>query len=800
MGYQPQLIEKKWQDYWVNNKVFAVEIDHSKEKLYILDMFPYPSGDGLHVGHVEGYTATDIYSRYKRMRGFNVLHAIGWDAFGLPAENYAIKTGQSPKTTTERNIANFKRQIKALGFSYDWDREITTCEPDYFKWTQWIFLKIYQKGLAYQENALVNWCEELKAVLANEEVIDGLSEIGSHPVIRKPLRQWLLKITDYADVLEKDLDQLNWPKSILEMQKNWIGRSQGANCKFSVVGTEESFLIYTTKPDTLFGVTYCVLAPEHELVKKIVSAEYQERVDKFLLKVSKISDRDRIDQSQSKSGVFTGSYALNPVNDKKIPIWIADYVLMGYGTGAIMAVPAHDERDQDFAQQYGLPSLKVIEGDDDDNKTKGVAINSDFLNGLKTKDAISKMIDYLESKGLGERTINYRLRDWIFSRQRYWGEPIPILLDNNNHAYPLKEEELPLCLPEVKNYQPSSSGESPLKGIKSWVECERENKTLYRETNTMPQWAGSCWYYLRFLDPKNDQEPFSKEAEKYWMPVDLYVGGAEHAVLHLLYARFWHKVLYDYGYVSTKEPFARLINQGIILGEDGVKMSKSRGNVVSPDEIINTYGADTLRMYEMFLGPLEKSKPWQSGAIEGCYRFLHRVWGWLVDEKVNILKDKVVDRAGKASELKLINGLIEKITDDFDKLKFNTAISALMIFLNEARAWQDIPREVAKDFILLLSPLAPHIAEELWQKLGEKKSLSHHPWPKVEAKWLVKDMIKMPVQVNGKMRATMVVEMDLTQQQLLDKAMQDKILARHLSDVTIKKVIYVKNRIINFLI
>ena len=795
MGYQPQLLEPKWQAFWEEHKTFKAEIDHSKEKLYVLDMFPYPSGDGLHVGHVEGYTVTDIYSRYKRLRNFNVLHVIGWDAFGLPAEQYAIKTNQHPAITTSRNIANFKRQIKALGFSYDWDREISTCDADYFRWTQWIFLKIYHQQLAYQDMALVNWCPQLKAVLANEEVVDGLSEIGGHPVVRKPLRQWMLKITAYANRLLDGLAELNWPKSILEMQRNWIGKSKGANCLFRVADSKHSFMIYTTRPDTLFGATYCVLAPEHPLVLKITSADQKAALEHYLAETSRLSDRERISEGRPKTGVFTGSYAINPVNQARLPIWVANYVLTSYGTGAIMAVPAHDQRDYEFAQIYQLNIIKVLDSKEEFFSGEGKLINSGEFTGLDSRVARAKIVDFLAANQLGEHTVNYRLRDWIFSRQRYWGEPIPIVFDQQNQPQPLSEDELPLELPEVKKYEPAGSGESPLAKVEDWVNFKKDGHLFKRETNTMPQWAGSCWYYLRFLDPHNKQAPFSKEAENYWMPVDLYVGGAEHAVLHLLYARFWHKVLYDYGYVKDQEPFKRLVNQGTILGSDGQKMSKSRGNVVSPDEIIATYGADSLRVYEMFLGPIDKSKPWQSGAIDGVYRFLSRVWNWLVDDKT----DKLKTLAQKPSEpeLRALHPLIKKVGDDLEQLKFNTAISAMMIFINEASRWRQTSRYTAERFVVVISPFAPHLAEELWQRLGHQNSISGQAWPDFEQQWLKVDEIMLPVQVNGKLRANLKIPCDLEQAEVLELVKAEATVAKHLAGKEIKKVIFVKNRIIN---
>lgn len=802
MAYQPQVIEKKWQNYWAQQKTFKADIDYTKQKLYVLDMFPYPSGSGLHVGHVEGYTATDIYSRYKRMQQFNVLHVIGWDSFGLPAENYAIKTGQHPQFTTDKNIETFRRQVKAMGFSYDWDREISTCDPAYFKWTQWIFLKIFEKGLAYQDDALVNWCPALKTVLSNEEVIDGLSEIGAHPVIRKPLRQWMLKITHYAQHLKDGLVNLDWPKSIIEMQKNWIGQSSGISFYFNLANGDEKFSVYTVKPETIFGVTYCALAPEHPLLKKIIHPASQPAVDKFLAEVSRLKDRERTNDAYEKNGVFTGVYALHPISGKKIPIWIADYVLMGYGSGAVMGVPSGDKRDEIFAKKYGLEIIDVIQSADNksENTDSGHMINSDFLNDLDVKSARKKIITYFEEKGLGKRSTNYKLRDWIFSRQRYWGEPIPLLL-GKNEVRPVDYANLPVKLPAVKKYQPTDSGLSPLEAVKEWHNIKVDDKIFRRETNTMPQWAGSCWYYLRFLDPKNDKEPFSKEAEKYWMPVDLYIGGAEHAVLHLLYARFWHKILYDYGYVSGEEPFKKLVNQGTILGEDGVKMSKSRGNVISPDEIIKSYGADTLRVYEMFLGPLEKTKPWQSGSIDGVYRFLNRIWDWLIDSQTDEIKTYFKDvAASHKDELIIINRLIKKVTADLEALKFNTAISAMMIFLNDIAKLTSCTKETAAKFVLILNPFAPHLAEELWHKLGKTEDLSYVQWPSYDETIIEQDLVKMVVQVLGKTRVVMDIEPSLPEEEVLAQAKQQTAVIRHISGKNIRKVIFVPDRIINLIV
>ncbi len=796
MPYQPHNFEEKWQDFWVKNETFKAEIDLTREKLYILDMFPYPSGEGLHVGHVEGYTATDIYCRFKRMQGFNVMHVIGWDAFGLPAEQYAIRTGQHPAVTTAKNIDNFRRQIINIGLSYDWSREVSTTDPKFYKWTQWIFTQLYKKGLAYQDNALVNWCPELKAVLANEEVVDGLSEIGGHPVVRIPLQQWILKITKYAQRLNDDLEGLNWPTSVLEMQKNWIGKSVGADFRFNIKDRTEFFYIYTTKAETLFGATYCVMAPELDLVKKITTPEQKAEVEAYLERVSRLSDRARISDKETKTGVFTGAYAINPVNGAAIPIWISDYVLASYGTGAIMAVPAHDLRDFAFAKQFQLNIIKVIESDEECYTGSGKMINSDYLNGLEAAAAAEIVIKKLKEAKLAQERVNFSLRDWIFSRQRYWGEPIPVFFDSEGKDNLVPDSELPLLLPEVVNYEPADNGESPLKKAESWVNFKQDGANFRRETNTMPQWAGSCWYYLRYLDPKNEEQFVSPAAEKYWMPVDLYVGGAEHAVLHLLYARFWHKVLYDAGLVSTSEPFKKLINPGIVLGEDGNKMSKSKGNVVNPSDIIKKYSADALRMFMMFLGPLEKSKPWQTGGIDGIYRFLGRAWNWLVDED-----DKLKQFSNEASteELQLIHTLIKKVTEDFESFKFNTAISAFMIYLNQAILLKSVSRESVKTFLLLLNPLAPHFAEELWAKLGGIKTISYEPWPSYDEKWLEVEKIEIPVQINGKTRAKVDVSPQISETDLVKYIVDHAGLERYLS-AGIKKVIYIPQKIINIIV
>ena len=694
MSYDHKSIESKWQKFWLENQTFKSEdISANKPKYYVLDMFPYPSGAGLHVGHALGYVATDIVARYKRMKGFNVLHPMGWDAFGLPAEQYAIKTGTHPKETTQQNVSNFKKQINSLGFSYDWSREINTTDPNYYKWTQWIFMQLYNKGLAYEQEVAVNWCPELKAVLANEEVVNGKSDIGGHPVVRLPMRQWILKITDYAESLLDGLDDLDWPENIKELQKNWIGKSEGVELGFEIDGHNDTINVYTTRPDTLFGASYMVLAPEHTLIHSIVTDEQRSKVEAYIEETKKKSDFDRTEVNKDKTGVFTGSYAINPFSKEKIEIWIADYVLISYGTGAIMAVPGHDERDWEFASKYNLPIVEVVEGGDVSKAAftaKGDAkiINSSndktlSMDGLSVDRAIKEAILFIEKNSIGRATVNYKLRDWLFSRQRYWGEPFP-LIHKDDSVELIQEKDLPVMLPEVENYKPSDDGKSPLSLVKNWVEVKDESGNIIglRETNTMPQWAGSCWYFLRFTDPKNDNEAWSKEKENYWMPVDLYIGGQEHAVLHLLYSRFWNHVLYDLGLVSTKEPFKKLYNQGMILGDDGTKMSKSRGNVINPEEIMDEYGADSMRLYEMFMGPLNKSKPWSTKGLQGCYRFVNKLWSILVDENGN-LSTKIIDNdEGDKDTLFLHHQTIKKLGEDIENLHFNTAVSQLMIYCN----------------------------------------------------------------------------------------------------------------------
>ena len=803
-GYSPQSIEPKWQAYWDEHKTFKVQEDPNKPKFYALDMFPYPSGDGLHVGHPEGYTATDIVSRYKRMRGYDVLHPMGWDAFGLPAEQHALNTGKHPREITFKNIDNFRRQIKSLGFSYDWDREFSTTDPDYYKWTQWIFIQLYKRGLAYVAELPVNWCPALGTVLANEEVIDGKSERGGHPVIRKPMRQWVLRITAYAERLLEDLEELDWSESIKDMQRNWIGKSTGAEVRFAIDGTDESLVVFTTRPDTLFGATYCVLAPEHELVGKIASDAQRAAVEAYQDAASRKSDLERTDLAKDKSGVFTGAYAINPVNGAKVPIWIADYVLAGYGTGAIMAVPGHDQRDWEFAKKFDLPIVEVVQGGDVSAEAfagDGPHVNSDFLNGLNTADAIAAVIEWLEKNGKGEKKVTYRLRDWLFSRQRYWGEPIPILHLEDGTMKPVPESELPLLLPDVDEIRPSGTGESPLANVTDWVNVvdPETGMKARRETNTMPQWAGSCWYYLRFIDPHNDRELCSKEAQERWLPVDLYIGGAEHAVLHLLYARFWHKVLYDIGVVSTKEPFHKLVNQGMILGDNGEKMSKSRGNVINPDDIVREYGADTLRMYEMFMGPLEQTKPWNTNGVEGVYRFLNRVWRLFMTEE-GTLQDKIKPDGGTDAFKRTWHRTIKKLTEDYEALRFNTAISQMMIFVNEAYKQETLPLEGMKHFVQLLSPIAPHIAEELWEKLGGSGSVSYVPWPSYDEAWTVDDEVEIVVQVNGKIVDRANVAADADEKALEALATSLEKVQEAMAGKQIRKVIAVKGKLVNIVV
>ena len=795
--YPFDTIESKWQHHWLEHKTFAAKDDSAKPKLYVLDMFPYPSGAGLHVGHPEGYTATDIFCRYKRMRGFNVLHPMGWDAFGLPAEQYAIDTGTHPSTTTKKNIDTFRRQIQMLGFSYDWDREVDTTDPEYFKWTQWIFLQLYKKGLAYEAEIPVWWCDGCKAVLANEEVnADGTCDRRGHKeVYRRPLRQWILRITKYAERLLADLEHVNWPDSIKEQQRNWIGRSEGAEVDFKTE-TGDTLRIFTTRPDTLFGATYMVLAPEHPLVEKFKNPA----VDAYRNAAAKKSELERTQLEKEKTGVFTGGYAINPVNNERIPIWVADYVMMGYGTGAIMAVPAHDTRDFEFAQKFDLAIRTVVQpptGIEPQGFTgDGISVNSGILTGLPTPEAKKKITSWLEEKKLGKATVNYKLRDWLFSRQRYWGEPIPIVHCAKCGTVPVPENELPLRLPEMKDYSPSGNAEPPLAKATDWVNCKcpQCGGAGKRETNTMPQWAGSCWYYLRYIDPKNAGAFVAKDKEKYWMSVDLYVGGAEHAVLHLLYSRFWHKVLFDLGHVSTPEPFTRLINQGMILGEDNRKMSKSWGNVINPDDVVREYGADTLRLYEMFMGPLEATKPWNTQGTEGIYRFLGRVWRLFCDEEGRLLVD---DTAPDTKLVKVLHQTIKKVGADTEALAFNTAIAQMMIFVNELTAQDKRPRAVLEPFVQLLAPYAPHIAEELWQKLGHTQTLTHEPWPEFAPALLVENTVTIVVQVNGKVRDKLDVPTGITNAELEKLALASGKVQETLTGKSVKKVIVVAGKLVN---
>lgn len=793
-------IEKKWQDYWEQNKTFKVTEDPSvpKEKRkYVLDMFPYPSSQGLHVGHPEGYTATDIYCRYLRMEGYQILHPMGFDSFGLPAENYAIKTGTHPRLSTEDNIKRFLKQIKALGFSYDWDRQVSTHTPEYYRWTQWIFLKLFEKGLAYEAESPINWCPSCMTGLANEEVKDGKCERCHTVVSRKNLRQWILKITEYGDRLLGDIDKLDWPDAIKTMQRNWIGRSEGANVKFSVDGSGEIIEVYTTRPDTLFGATYMVLSPEHDLVHKITSSQQKEAIADYIDMASRKSDLERTDLAKDKSGVFTGAYAVNPLNNEKIPIWIADYVLISYGHGAIMAVPAHDTRDWEFAKQFGLPIIEVLKGGDVQNEAhtgEGEHVNSGFLDGLGKQDGIDTAINWLIERALGDKAVNYKLRDWVFSRQRYWGEPIPLVHCDICGIVPVDEKDLPLTLPEVDSYTPTGTGKSPLAAIDDWVntKCPRCGRNAKRETNTMPQWAGSCWYYLRYLDPQNTEELASKDKIDYWMPVDLYVGGAEHAVLHLLYARFWHKVLFDIGVTGEDEPFQRLINQGMILGEGGVKMSKSLGNVINPDVIIADLGADTMRLYEMFMGPLQVSKPWSTKGTAGVFRFLDRVWR--VSER-EISEDKPTPEL-----IKILHQTIKKVSQDTANLEFNTAIAQMMIFINEVFKSPVFYREIWEPFVLLISPYAPHLGEEMWQKLGHKESLAYAAWPVWDEALVLESVVEIVLQINGKVRAKMELPAGTPKDETEKLSLENERIKTYTDGKTIVKVITVPDKLVNIVV
>ena len=805
MVYNHRVIEKKWQKYWDENKTFKTLDDHTKEKFYALDMFPYPSGAGLHVGHPEGYTATDILSRYKRANGYNVLHPMGWDAFGLPAEQYALDTGHDPRDFTKTNIDTFRRQIKELGFSYDWDREVNTTDPKYYKWTQWIFKKLYEKRLAYVDEVPVNWCPALGTVLSNEEVIDGKSERGGHPVERRPMRQWVLKITDYAEKLLADLDILDWPESLKAMQRNWIGKSVGAEIDFKIEGTDKVFTVFTTRADTVFGVSYCVLAPEHKLVEEIVTEGQRAAVEEYLDIVKRKSDLERTDLNKDKTGVFTGAYAINPVNGEKVELWIADYVLASYGTGAVMAVPAHDERDYEFATKFNLPIKAVIE---DNGEVvvpfygDGKHINSDFINGLNNEEAITKVIEFLEENKVGRSKVTYKLRDWLFSRQRYWGEPIPIIHWEDGTMTTVPDSELPLLLPETDNIKPSGTGESPLANIEEWLNVvdPETGKKGKRETNTMPQWAGSCWYYLRYIDPHNDEMFADPEKLKYWLPVDVYIGGAEHAVLHLLYARFWHKVLYDLGLVPSREPFQKLFNQGMILaeGKDGrpEKMSKSKGNVVNPDDIIVSHGADTLRVYEMFMGPLDASIAWSENGLDGSRRFLDRVYRLFVDEETGKVNDKVQDKDNAELEVSY-NYTVKKVSEDIEILGFNTAISQLMVFVNDCYKAEYIPRKYALGFIQLLAPFAPHLAEEMWEIYGNTESISYVPWPTFDESKLVSDTVEIVVQLMGKVKAKLDVKKDLTPAELEQIVLANEEVKELIEGKQVMKVIVVPGRLVN---
>ena len=847
--------EPKWQRYWDEHRTFSVPnpgapcFDPAKPKFYVLDMFPYPSGEGLHVGHPEGYTATDILARYKRMRGFNVLHPMGWDAFGLPAEQFAIRTGQHPSVATARNVERFKAQLKKIGFSYDWEREINTTDPEYYRWTQWIFLQLYhswfdpEKGaarpiselaekrrrefpdepaaelrafldrhrLAYVSEAPVNWCQELGTVLANEEVVDGKSEVGGFPVVRRPMRQWMLRITAYADRLVEELGGLDWPESIKTLQRNWIGRSEGAEARFQIDGRPETIPVFTTRPDTLFGATYVVLAPEHPLVPTLTSAPQRAAVEAYQTQVAAKSDLERTDLAKEKTGVFTGGYVINPVNRAKIPVWIADYVLATYGTGAIMAVPAHDERDYDFAQKFGLEIRPVVAPPKPVEGCftgEGTSINSGFLNGLATPDAKRKVIEYLEQQGAGRRTVNYKLRDWLFSRQRYWGEPFPVVWREGRHEA-LPEAELPVIPPPLEDYRPTGTIEPPLSKAKDWI---RLSDGASRELNTMPQWAGSCWYYLRYPSPHEHRRFVNAEAERYWMSggkpggVDLYVGGTEHAVLHLLYSRFWHKVLYDLGYVSTIEPFQRLVNQGMILGQDNHKMSKSRGNVVNPDNVIADYGADALRLYEMFMGPLEATKPWSMSGVEGVYRFLARVWRLVMEEDQEgrwQLSRTVARQALTPAQQKVVHVTIKKVTDDVEALAFNTAIAQLMICVNEFTGAEARPLEAIRTLLLLLSPFAPHLAEELWERLGQRFApeltglVSGQRWPEFNPAYLTEDQVEVILQVNGKLRDKITVQKGLEKDALERQALGSPKVREHVAGKTVRKVIVIPDKLVN---
>ena len=822
MSYNYTEIEKKWQEYWDKNKTFKTNVwDFSKPKYYALDMFPYPSGQGLHVGHPEGYTATDIMSRMRRMQGYNVLHPMGWDAFGLPAEQYAIKTGNHPAGFTERNIATFKRQLKMLGFSFDWDREISTCDPSFYKWTQWIFKQLYNDGLAKLVEMPVNWCDGLGCVLSNDEVINGKSERGGYPVVRKNMKQWVMDIPKYAEILLNGLDEIDWPESTKEIQRNWIGKSVGAEVKFKVANTDKEFTVFTTRADTLFGATYCVLSPEHELVDEITTSECKKAIEEYKAMASAKSDLERTELNKEKTGCFTGAYAINPVNGKEISIWISDYVLSSYGTGAIMAVPAHDERDYAFATKFGIDIIPVLEGGNISKEAftgDGIHINSDFLNGLGKQEAIDKMIDWLEEKGIGTKKVNYKIREWIFARQRYWGEPIPVVFTENNEIHVLADEDLPLVLPELEDYAPSKTGASPLDKATDWVNTTFEGKPAKRETSTMPGSAGSSWYFLRYIDPHNENEIADPKLLKHWMPVDLYVGGPEHAVGHLLYSRFWNNYLYNKGIAPTKEPFAKLRHQGMILGSNGEKMSKSKGNVINPDDMVKEYGADALRVYEMFMGPIDSAKPWDPNGIDGSKKFLDRVWRLFVEsDKVQDVSanglsndsannsnaenggNSINQNAHKNLE-KVYNYTIKKVTNDYENMYFNTAISQMMIFINSASKEDVIPKEYAEGFIKLLNPVAPHITEEIWNRFGHNNTITYEAWPTYDETKLVEETVEIPVQINGKVRATISISVGASQDDVKNTVHQNSNIQSQIDGKTVVKEIYVKNKIYNIVV
>jgi len=878
MPYDPKAIEGRWQRRWLEERTYRAEIDLARPKFYVLDMFPYPSGEGLHVGHPKGYISTDVIARYKRMRGFNVLHPMGWDAFGLPAEQFAIETGTHPRVTTRRNVDTYRRQLQSLGLSYDWGREIDTTHPGYVRWTQWIFTKLFERGLAYEAEVPVNWCPALGTVLANEEVIDGKSERGGHPVVRMPMRQWVLRITSYADRLLSDLDELDWPESIKKMQREWIGRSEGAQLCFALADHPgREIEVFTTRPDTLFGATYMVLAPEHPLVAEITAAGQRAAVAAYVEQAARRSERTRMAEADDKTGVATGAFAVNPVNGERIPIWIADYVLASYGTGAIMAVPAHDERDWAFARKFGLPIREVISGGDVASAAfagEGVAVRSGFLDGLATPEAKRRMIDWLVAKGRGRGTVTYKLRDWLFSRQRYWGEPFPVLHLEDGSTKSLPDSDLPLLLPELDDFRPSGEFETPLSRVPGWIATRdpATGRPARRDPNTMPNWAGSCWYYLRFCDPRNPDVAWSAEAERYWLPVDLYVGGAEHAVLHLLYARFWHKVLYDAGLVHTKEPFSKLLNPGMILGysyrywddnvsddpgasarsyptsavralgesavavatgrevkarwlmreqvrfaEDGTplhptlddlpleevveKMSKSRGNVVSPDDVIAEFGADSMRLYELFMGPLEKGAPWATDGIPGCFRFLQRSYRLLVDEDAAGEPSRALaEGPGTPEQQRLAARTIAGVTADMDAIQPNTAISKLMVFSRDITKEAPLPRALGEAFLKLLSPFAPHLAEELWERLGHRTPVALTDWPVAEPRWLIDETLTLVVQVNGKRRAEISVAKDADEATVRAIALADENVRRHLEGKKPRKVILVPGRLVNVVV